>query len=77
MNIIGGCCLFNKGIYCDALVVIHNQEKAIEVLRKSSKKQVQNWLPVEHPRVKALIWAILSLKEKFCVLLLLPYHDRI
>lgn len=48
----------------DALVIIHNQEKVKAVLRKSSKKQVQDWLPVEHPGVQALIWAILSLKEK-------------
>lgn len=54
-NINGGCCLFNKGIMSDALVVIHNQEKVKAVLRKSSKKQVQDWLPVEHSRVKALI----------------------
>lgn len=54
-NINGGCCLFNKGIMTDALVVIHNQEKVKAVLRKSSKKQVQDWLPVEHSRVKALI----------------------
>lgn len=43
MKIIEGCCLFNKGIMGDALVIIHNQEKVEAVLRKSSKKQVQNW----------------------------------
>lgn len=64
MKIVGGCCLFNKGIMGDALVIIHNQEKVKGVLRKSSKKQVQNWLPVELPGVKSLIWAILTLNEK-------------
>lgn len=75
MKIIGSCCLFSKGIMTDSLVIIHNQEKVKAVLRKGSKKQVQNWLPLEHPRVKALIWAILSFKVK--IFLPLPYHDRV
>lgn len=60
----------------DALVIMDSLEKVKAVLRKIIKKQVQDWLPVEHPRVKVLIWAILSLKEKICVLLPLPCHDR-
>lgn len=78
MKIIGGCCLFNKGIMDDSLVI---RKKSKQLLRKSSKKQVQDWLPMEHPGVQALIWALLSLKEKknlfFCFSLIMTEYRKL